>query len=1226
MGTKKEAPRLDLKGKYFGSPKLAALREATYSSWVKQSQAIRKPLAGVAEAAIAAARDVPLNKNGRIPAVEIPGIRRKMAAPLTQSFGEVDSMIGKNVGQSVRRGVDQQIAALREQGLSVPSSAELSAIRARHETGFRKETFFGATYDQRLTRVRKKTDENITNQLRRRADSHDVLARRIQDNTTFSTTKSSRFNPIPSPETGGSARRQLERLNNGEMVRKANEAGLDVLKTAGVEFAYWRLNPGHKWEDGKEICEHLASTTGVTTLETLRRLRLDPATYDLEGLYPVDDYPDTPHPFCKCQPEPFMPPELLDRQWDELSKTEAVLDLPEEALSCSSGETEFNNSVSSFMNGFATEFGFDNAAGSPLVFNQDVLAAFGPDGLSEILASRLRRTPKKLQAARQAVSALVRLKLPEIEEKMLALTKRMNKDLRQLTADELLGSAAKSRATAVQVATIKKEIMGAQAEMEAVLSMQRGLNGDIGELRSRVLTSREAVIARARRIGLRADEVTINRLRGSDKFWMEISKGGKKRFEDAVVRRTPATRSKAAQIKKGIGLPAEKSLRGKKAHLGVNFPGYTPRPFELFDPQVQAIALIEDQKGVIAHLAPGAGKTPTALTSVTDLAAKGKIKRAVLSSPASIRQQFATEMLKFGDERATITFVVPSGSSTNSIIAKMTEELTGEYAGAHPTMGKLKKLKELRGLAAPTAEIKKDIAALEKWATTPAIQDEMSAIQSASRKQAEEEIEKKLRVLTRKDYEAALVAGDPPDSMITVLGHDDLAGLADIIPAHYDYVGIDEVHQMTRQSATGGAYKANQLQKLTGGRLQYKVAFTGTAVKNNLGELWDIAEWVQPGRLPPRPAFESAFEVLTLESPALNGSVTKTLRRMIDDFTLTVESPIKEEGILLNSGFFPDERLLKAEVKNLRRTVEMTDHQKKRTAQIERTFDANVRKQEALRKKDPAFFTKAQEEVRQLRTQYGVDLDETAPKEVKKRMRELMSITNPRNIRDNDLFGVIHGEVGMGEQTAKIIEVRKIMKGMRKEGRKTIIHLERLDSADELERLLKVDGLSVDVLSGSTPASSRADMTRRFNSGGSDVLIVTRAGSTGLNLQKASHTTIHLDIPQTFAELQQRDARNWRTKQTHSVDSFAIIQDDVFLETERLRRLEQKRRVLLAVDELGKLDASGGDPTVIGKLLTAAEARLGTTYNRVLADKGRDQARAYIEKLCKKMALLQGDE
>ncbi len=167
--------------------------------------------------------------------------------------------------------------------------------------------------------------------------------------------------------------------------------------------------------------------------------------------------------------------------------------------------------------------------------------------------------------------------------------------------------------------------------------------------------------------------------------------------------------------------------------------------------------------------------------------------------------------------------------------------------------------------------------------------------------------------------------------------------------------------------------------------------------------------------------------------------------------------------------------------------------------------------------------------------------------------------------------------------------------------------------------MLKLQGFKVGVYEGSMNDAARTRVKRQFNGGTLDMLIVTPAGATGWNLQKRSTGTIHFDLPWTYAEYVQREARNWRTGQKHAVDSYSLTHTDSVQDRNKLRIMLEKASVLRAVDELSRsTDAS--NPLA---LLSVRGLRPGL---RTMGDYeiavGQSRARRLVEELARKTGVL----
>ena len=112
--------------------------------------------------------------------------------------------------------------------------------------------------------------------------------------------------PGRTPVIGGSTYKQMYRLGFSEQARMSQQIAADYARDVGFKFLRWTLHPMHPWYGGKEICEVLASQVHGDTVAMLNRMGVDPARFNLEGVYPIGQYPDYPHPFCMCSPQPVF--------------------------------------------------------------------------------------------------------------------------------------------------------------------------------------------------------------------------------------------------------------------------------------------------------------------------------------------------------------------------------------------------------------------------------------------------------------------------------------------------------------------------------------------------------------------------------------------------------------------------------------------------------------------------------------------------------------------------------------------------------------------------------------------------------------------------------------------------------------------------------------------------------------------------------------------------------
>jgi len=72
---------------------------------------------------------------------------------------------------------------------------------------------------------------------------------------------------------------------------------VNMYKATDVRVVQWRLDPSHKWEGGKEICEIYSLGNNLTPED---KLLLSQSGYPTAGLYSVSLIPKRTHANCRC--------------------------------------------------------------------------------------------------------------------------------------------------------------------------------------------------------------------------------------------------------------------------------------------------------------------------------------------------------------------------------------------------------------------------------------------------------------------------------------------------------------------------------------------------------------------------------------------------------------------------------------------------------------------------------------------------------------------------------------------------------------------------------------------------------------------------------------------------------------------------------------------------------------------------------------------------------------
>ena len=137
----------------------------------------------------------------------------------------------------------------------------------------------------------------------------------------------------------------------------------------------------------------------------------------------------------------------------------------------------------------------------------------------------------------------------------------------------------------------------------------------------------------------------------------------------------------------------------------------------------------------------------------------------------------------------------------------------------------------------------------------------------------------------------------------------------------------------------------------------------------------------------------------------------------------------------------------------------------------------------------------------------------------------------------------------LGELLSSLIEVPD---------RKIVLFSEWRTMLDRIE--IKLDALGCDYvrLDGQVPQKQRAAIVKKFQDDANcRVILMTNAGSTGLNLQSAN-TVINVDLPWNPAVLEQRIARAHRMGQKNPVTVYKLVTEET-IEERLLETLESKQ-------------------------------------------------------------------
>jgi superfamily II DNA or RNA helicase len=138
----------------------------------------------------------------------------------------------------------------------------------------------------------------------------------------------------------------------------------------------------------------------------------------------------------------------------------------------------------------------------------------------------------------------------------------------------------------------------------------------------------------------------------------------------------------------------------------------------------------------------------------------------------------------------------------------------------------------------------------------------------------------------------------------------------------------------------------------------------------------------------------------------------------------------------------------------------------------------------------------------------------------------------------------------------KMAEHVRIAKEAKAEGKPVVIFARNLDAVAAIHKNLEAAGLGVVSLTGKDSSKDKGLKAGKFQRGEADVIVLSDAGATGLNLQRGK-VLIHHDIPTTAMIHQQRTARIHRLGQDQDVEVHTLMADHPWERTNR-KRVETK--------------------------------------------------------------------
>ncbi len=301
-----------------------------------------------------------------------------------------------------------------------------------------------------------------------------------------------------------------------------------------------------------------------------------------------------------------------------------------------------------------------------------------------------------------------------------------------------------------------------------------------------------------------------------------------------------------------------------------------------------------------------------------------------------------------------------------------------------------------------------------------------------------------------------------------------------------------------------------------------RFVLTGTPIENRLSELWNLFDFLMPGYLFSKTAFQQKLEKPILKSK--NPDAQQQLRRLVKPFLLRrrkqdvlKELPPKEEHI---------------------RRIALTEQEQK-------TYYAYVQSVK----------------------------DKLSQEDSKQQI--LAVLTHLRQICC-DPYLCFENYDG---PTSKLDACLELCETMTENGHQILLFSQFTTMLDKIRERLDVAGITSFTLQGSTSKEKRAKLVKDFQAGKASVFLISlKAGGTGLNLTKAD-VVIHYDPWWNQAAQDQATDRAHRIGQHACVQVYKLIAKDTI--EEKILNLQSKKAALLdsiaGAEEAGILNMSKED-------------------------------------------------
>lgn len=482
--------------------------------------------------------------------------------------------------------------------------------------------------------------------------------------------------------------------------------------------------------------------------------------------------------------------------------------------------------------------------------------------------------------------------------------------------------------------------------------------------------------------------------------------------------------------------------------------------------QQRAVRMALEQPRLGLHLGAGSGKSLVSIGAFTEKHARGEAKKAIFAVPSAVQGQFGSEMLRYTTPGKYSWLADPTASREERFQAYKADDPTHMVVVTHQTL----RDDLIHAMARHRGEDPKKTA---EWFNSQPESGQRQAIKSA-------------------------------------MEHHGWG---------VDFLGVDEAHGLLNRQGKENSSMANAIDGFSY-HMPHYVSMTGTPVKNDASESFDLLRKLDPQRFQDQGEFMRRYGVDTEASKA-------SLQRLMARYVYSERIP---SGV---------NRAMDT------REVNLTPEQKK-------AYDG---------------LDKAYRRAKQSKLEGKIDVDavrELAPHRFEGQPEESHEQI-AQQVAEGGLGGMLQNRRRQivndfdYEHNAKINALREDM--TRDKDKPHVIFAHNYGSVSNIKRLCSELGLSVGVVSGKQSAAEKTAARLGFHPEGDakpkyDVLINTDAGAVGQNLQRGS-VLVNYDTPDTSVVHSQRIARIDRIGQKNDV----VVRDyttKTTFEKRARRRLSKK--------------------------------------------------------------------